>query len=849
MRIAPSIALVAWTTCVTHAAFAQPSSPEVPHAGEVPHATPPADAPASDTVGASDTRPAAVVSRVEPPYPPSRLESEHGPDEPLPDVDVELEVSIDEAGAITSVKVLTSGGAEFDQQATEAVQSWAFSPALENGRAIASKLHIPMHFEPPPHPEPPPPIDVSVTARRPPPSRGGGDYRISIGQLDAVPHPTAAKLLELAPSVFLMKDGGGEGHAERVYLRGFDAREGQDIEFSVNGIPINEAGNYHGNGYADLNFIIPELVMNLRVLEGPFDPRQGNFAVAGSADYDLGLKKRGLTAKLTYGAFNTSRLLLMWGPEAETDRTYAAAEINHTDGFGQNRDSSRARAMGQYEGRLGDAGSFRVSTAAYFSEYHSAGLLREDDVTAGKVGFYDTYDPRQGGSAARIHTGVDFETKHEQTVFGLQVFGAYTNLRLRENLTGYLLDTQLARQQPHEQRGDLIDLSDSGGMFGLRGFGRQGFELFGQKQEAEVGLLARGDLVGATQQRDLANTGAPYKTDADLDSRLGDVGMYGDLSLRLLEWLVVRGGAHVDLFAYNVEDLCAVKDVSRPDSDNPPGDAACLTQQRFGDYREANQRSSTATIRAMPRVSVLLGPFTGFSFSAGYGQGVRSIDPSYITQDVETPFSSIDSFETSASYAKSFDALALAVQNVFFVTHVDKDQIFSETEGRATLANGTTRAGWAASVRATGDFFDASLSLSLVTSRFDDTGLVVPYVPDVVFRHDGALFHDLFDLDDSPVRGRVGLGVGVVGARALPYGQRSDVIATLDAGTSLAWRFLELEVQGTNLMNLQYRESEFNYASDFDPSNPETLVPARHFAAGQPLGIFVSLSGTLGGNS
>jgi outer membrane cobalamin receptor len=139
--------------------------------------------------------------------------------------------------------------------------------------------------------------------------------------------------LKLAPGVYLSSEG-GDGHAERIYLRGFDAREGQDIEASVNGVPLNESGNLHGNGFADLHFIIPELVLSLRVLEGPFDPRQGNYAVAGSVDYETGLAERGLTAKVTRGSYGTERVLVMWGPPGESTHTYGAAEIYRTDGFG-----------------------------------------------------------------------------------------------------------------------------------------------------------------------------------------------------------------------------------------------------------------------------------------------------------------------------------------------------------------------------------------------------------------------------------------------------------------------------------------------------------------------------------
>jgi hypothetical protein len=63
------------------------------------------------------------------------------------------------------------------------------------------------------------------------------------------------------------------------------------------------------------------------------------------------------------------------------------------------------------------------------------------------------------------------------------------------------------------------------------------------------------------------------------------------------------------------------------------------------------------------------------------------------------------------------------------------------------------------------------------------------------------------------------------------------------------WRWLELEIEGTNLLNLEYRESEFHYVSDFDPATPATLVPSRHFAAGAPIGVFASLTATLVGDA
>ena len=108
------------------------------------------------------------------------------------------------------------------------------------------------------------------------------DFDLEVGALRAVPRRSAQDYLTLAPGLVLSNHSGDE-HAASIFLRGFDAGEGQDLETLVDGMPINEPSNAHGHGYADTQFVIPEVVLNVRVLEGPFDPRQGDFAVAGTA--------------------------------------------------------------------------------------------------------------------------------------------------------------------------------------------------------------------------------------------------------------------------------------------------------------------------------------------------------------------------------------------------------------------------------------------------------------------------------------------------------------------------------------------------------------------------------------
>jgi len=701
------------------------------------------------------------------------------------------------------------------------------------------------------------PEEVRVHGRAQPPSRGASDFHLHVGALRHVPRQNATELLKLAPSILLTNEG-GEGHGEQIFLRGFNAREGQDIEFSVGGIPINESGNLHGNGYADAHFIIPELVESLRVVEGPFDPRQGNYAVAGSANYELGLERRGLLAQYTTGSFGTQRLLLAWGPSGMSEHTFAGAEVSSTDGFGQNRDAKRASVMTQYEGRLGARGGYRVFAQGYSTHYHSAGVLRDDDFRAGRVGFYDSYDvssfARQqvpsGGDSSRYSIGADIETREGDTTFSQQVFVIKRGMRLVENFTGFLLDVQTPLQRLHAQRGDTLDLNVDELTMGARGAVKLRGKAIGQPQEIELGYFARGDWVHGTQQRLEATNGVPYATETDLTSELGDIGLYADTNLKATPFVTFRGGLRADLFTYNVVDNCAAHDVAHPSKTDPPLDQSCLTQQDYGRHREANARAATSSVALLPRGSLIFGPFQNISLNVSYGQGVRSIDPNYITQDVKTPFASITAYEGGASYAAEVDGMAIVARSILFQTHVDRDLIFNETAGRNVLGVGTTRTGWVGAMRLTGSFFDHAANLTLVRSAYDDTHLLVAYVPDVVLRSDTTFFADLpLAIAGKKIRGALGTGLTYVGPRALPFGQRSQDIFTIDASATVGWTNYEVSVAATNLLDRRYRLGEYNYASDFKSQSQPTLVAERHFAAGSPRGIFATFAIHFGGPS
>ena len=684
-----------------------------------------------------------------------------------------------------------------------------------------------------------------------PRSRGAGDFQMEVGPLAVVPRNSAAQLLTLAPGILLTNEGGAL-HAESIFLRGFDAREGQDIELWVGGFPVNQAGHIHGNGYADLHFLIPELVDSLRVLEGPFDARQGNFAVAGSAEYRLGLRQKGMTLKGSLGSYGSRRLLATWRPASGDGQSFVGAQIYQTAGFGQNRDARSGTAMAQALLPMSETLSLRLFSFAYFGNYHSAGVLREDDVQAGRKGFFDSYDLGQGGDSGQFGfvaslMGREQAFRHEQRVF----FG-FRHMRLRENFTGFVFDLQLPQQPLHGQRGDMLDKTSRSFVAGASGHGRMRTQLWTLPLEWELGYMARLDLVSGQQARLFAGTEIPYLLDKDLDSVLGDIGLYADAELKPWHFLSLRGSMRWELLTYSVTNNCFVKEVRRPSLANPPLDESCLNQRDFGVYRERFQKLSTAGSIFVPKASAALGPFYDFQLMASYGRGFRSMDPEYIGEGLKTPFATLSAWEVGTLYHRRWAFAALDARAVLFGTRVDKDLVFSEQAGRNILGGSTSRLGTSLSGRLQGHFFDMSAHATWVQSTFDDTGLLVPYVPDFVGRLDGALFGALpWEFWRRKLVARLGLGINWVGRRPLPYGQRSDTLLVVDANTEWQWRHFTLGFAVTNLLNRRYRLAEFNYVSNFQATSlsPPPLVPARHFVAGPPLTLWVSLGINLGGDS
>jgi iron complex outermembrane recepter protein len=792
---------------------------------------------------------------------------------------VGLVVTVGVDGTVKDAAVDVSGGADFDAAALEAVRKWKFRPAQRGGIPFAARVRIPFRFVPEGAPPAAPGLpgtataagaldaglptavaaadagapesvpsapdgggaigEVSVRGWQPKVERGGSDFQIEVGQLSIIPRQNAEDLLNLAPGIFLGNEG-GEGHAEQVFLRGFNAAQGQDIEFTVNGVPINEVNNPDGHGYADTHFIIPELIKSLQVTEGPFDPHQGDFAVAGSARYELGVRDRGMRVELEHGSYGRQRYLALWAPKGQREGTFAAAELSSTDGYGVSRAASHASAMAEFEGELGQRGLYRVLATAYATHYSEAGVVRKDDVDSGKIGFYGTEDPTQGGDATRFTLSFDLESPMGDGVTTQQVFVTWRTLRITENFTGYLLDTQEVGQSVHAPRGDAIEQDYSALTAGARGGYRVRFKLFDRDQSVEAGYYARYDHTVPKVQRLRFGTQIPYLIDQDLQTDVFNLAGYLDAELKPLSILTLRGGIRQDYFDYNVLDNCQS---AGNYAIGLPLNVNCPSFDRGGPREPSRRQTATGQLFA-PKLTALLALPLDLTFTASAGLGGQSMDARYISQDERSPIIKLRAAEAGLLFRRHFGDVDFTSRAVGYYTHVDQDLIFNQNAGRLTLASATTRVGVVGAVRATGRFFDEAASVTTTNPRYEDTHALVPYTPLVIGRSDTAFFGAIpgnWHLFEQRLMGEAGLGLSYIGKRSLPFSQFSDPTFQVDASLGLRAGPVKVGVRATNLTNQQFASSQFFYTSNFNSRAYPTLTPAAHFTAAAPRIVLLTL--------
>ncbi|RMG87734.1 MAG: TonB-dependent receptor [Bacteroidetes bacterium] len=258
------------------------------------------------------------------------------------------------------------------------------------------------------------------------------------------PVNSSQDVLKKVPGLFIGQHAGG-GKAEQMFLRGFDLDHGTDINVSVDGLPVNMVSHAHGQGYADLHFVIPETIQKIDFGKGPYYENKGDFNTSAYVNFMTKRRLENSAVKLEYGRFDTRRLLGMFNLLANNNHNaYVATEFLATDGpFESPQNFNRINIFGKYGGFVSPTDKIGVTASHFTSQWDASGQIPQRAVDSGQISRFGAIDDTEGGATSRTNFLINHNKFFDDKSFiKSAVFLSKYNFELYSNFTFFLEDPE-----------------------------------------------------------------------------------------------------------------------------------------------------------------------------------------------------------------------------------------------------------------------------------------------------------------------------------------------------------------------------------------------------------------------
>lgn len=267
----------------------------------------------------------------------------------------------------------------------------------------------------------------------------GSQGVVSSQRLATVPILRPGEALEMVPGLIVTQHA-GDGKANQYFLRGFNLDHGTDFATYVGGVPVNMPTHAHGQGYSDLNFLIPELVDRISYLKGPYYAEEGDFSSAGAAHIDYFRKIDGILAQVTLGQHGYARSLLAGSPVVGNGNLLYGLELFHNDGPWQAAENYRKlNGLLRYsEGTRYDG--FSLTGMAYKGNWTSTDQIAKRAIDSGLVSRYGTLDSTTGGETYRYSLSGEWAKRGDNSQSKANVWWLRSGLDLWSNFQYCLND-------------------------------------------------------------------------------------------------------------------------------------------------------------------------------------------------------------------------------------------------------------------------------------------------------------------------------------------------------------------------------------------------------------------------
>ncbi len=270
----------------------------------------------------------------------------------------------------------------------------------------------------------------------------------TISDLDIHLRPinNSQEILRSVPGLFIGQHAGG-GKAEQLFIRGFDVDHGTDVNISVDGIPVNMVSQAHGQGYADLHFVIPEMIDKVNFDKGTYFTDKGNFTTAGFVEFKTKDFLENNFAKLEMGQFKSYRgvlglNLLKNTKEVKNQSLILATEAYFTDGYFDNpQDFNRFNGILKYHGKINDNNFLTAYFSGLSSKWNASGQIPDRAVEDGTIGWFGALDANEGGKTSRYNFNTNLKSYLKNGAkLTNQIFFTKYKFELYSNFTFFLND-------------------------------------------------------------------------------------------------------------------------------------------------------------------------------------------------------------------------------------------------------------------------------------------------------------------------------------------------------------------------------------------------------------------------
>ncbi|MGB5692746.1 MAG: TonB-dependent receptor [Flavobacteriaceae bacterium] len=262
--------------------------------------------------------------------------------------------------------------------------------------------------------------------------------------IDVLTNPvkSSQEILQKVPGLIIGQHAGG-GKAEQIFLRGFDVDHGTDVAIQVDGLPVNMVSHAHGQGYADMHFIIPETIENIDFGKGPYYAQQGNFNTAGYIQLQTKKSIKDNYISLEAGQFNTLRAMSMLKiVEGDQSNAYLASEFRLTDGFfDASQNFNRVNILGRYHYNNKEDQELTVSLSHFQSKWDASGQIPQREVDQGLISRFGAIDSTEGGNTSRSNILINHTKKiDEHKRIRTNAYLTKYDFELYSNFTFFLVD-------------------------------------------------------------------------------------------------------------------------------------------------------------------------------------------------------------------------------------------------------------------------------------------------------------------------------------------------------------------------------------------------------------------------